>query len=342
MTYCNVMILGFGGVGQAFAQILNDQTQAEEGIAYRVVAVSDLHQGWAYNEQGLDLALLLDNETRSSQMRPFDIDPVDQTLALIHDAKLDVMAEATYTTHDGQPAIAYFREALSNGIHVVTTNKGPVALASTELESLAKGNSVSLMIEGTVMSGTPVITVLDNIVETTGVTKIRGIFNGTCNYILTQMRAGMSYQKALEQAQSLGFAEADPKNDVEGWDVALKMLILSNRHMKTNLSLDDIEPKGIDQLSIEDVNNATDDGKRWRLIGQITKQEKEVSISVQPELLSEDDPLFFIDGAINAINVECDYLGSFTISGPGAGLSETAYALWSDMNTVVTGDQGRS
>jgi len=340
MTYCDVMILGFGGVGQAFAQILNDQEKAEEGLRYRVVAISDLHQGWAYNEQGLDLALLLDKETRPMQMQSFDIDPEDQTLALIRDSKLDVMVEATYTTHDGQPAIAYFREALSNGIHIVTTNKGPVALASKELEQLAKDNSVSLMVEGTVMSGTPVITVLDNIVDTTRVTKIRGIFNGTCNYILTQMRAGMSYQEALEQAQSLGFAEADPKNDVEGWDVALKMLILSNRYMKTDFSLDDIRPKGIDQLSIEDVNNATADGKRWRLIGQIVQQEKNIIISIQPELLSEDDPLFFIDGAINAVNVECGYLGSFTVSGPGAGLLETGYALWADMNVAVTGEKG--
>ena len=331
------MVIGFGGVGQAFASIVNDlqqQIKNNGGPDYRLVAIADLHKGWAYNEQGLNISELL--ETNSKLLQAFSGDAIEQTFELIRKSKPNVIAEASYTTHDGEPAISYFKEALASGAHVVTTNKGPIALASSELENLAQEHDVSIGAEGTVMSGTPVLSVLDNIVQTSNINRIRGIFNGTCNYILTQMGQGMDYTTALKQAQQLGFAEAEPKNDVEGWDVAMKMLILAKRYMGGSATLKDLQPEGINQLSAEDIARASEQGKCWKLVGQITKQQGVVDIRIKPELLGADDPLASINGAVNAVNVECDYLGSFTISGPGAGLFETGYSLWSDMHRVCT------
>lgn len=335
MNRINIMIVGFGGVGQAFTSILSDQCSNEKknnGLEYRLVAVADLRHGWAYDEDGLDLTTLLNVDKRSDILVPFGKDPNQETLELIRRSGLDVLVEASYTTHDGEPAISYFKEAIRSGAHVVTTNKGPIALASSELECLAQKYSASISAEGTVMSGTPVLSVLNGVSATTNITKIRGIFNGTSNYILTMMGEGMAYADALKQAQDLGYAEADPKNDVEGWDVAMKMLILSNMYMGTSYSLDDIIPTGITGLTRTDIEKAETESKRWKLIGEITKTEDGANITVKPILLGNDDPLMNIMGATNAINVECDYLKSFTISGPGAGRFETGYSLWLDMH----------
>lgn len=334
MKIYKVMVVGFGGVGQAFTSILLDQNRKNSNKKYQVVAVCDLHQGWAYDEDGLDLEGVLDCDRRKAIIRSFSSDPLQQTLDLIKKANCDVMAEATYTTHDGEPALSYIRAALESGANVITTNKGPVSNAMAGLELLANRNGVAVKAEGTVMSGTPVLSTLDAMSTSSKITKIRGIFNGTCNYILTQIRAGVSYDVALADAQAKGFAEADPSNDVDGWDVALKMLILSNRYMGTSLILDDIRPDGIRLINTDDHEQASVSMKRWRLVGEVAKSDGEVSVTVGPELLGQEDPLYYIDGAINAINIECDYLGSFTVSGPGAGLFETGYGLWVDLNAV--------
>ena len=164
------------------------------------------------------------------------------------------MIELSYTDlKTGEPAITHLRRALELGKHVVTTNKGPIALKYPELKALAEKNHVEIGAEGTVMSGTPSLRMAQELLAAARIRKIQGIVNGTTNYILTQMEAGATYADALKDAQAKGYAEADPTGDVEGFDAAGKVVIMANLLMGQSLTLADVDRKGITQLTPDDI-----------------------------------------------------------------------------------------
>jgi homoserine dehydrogenase len=212
------------------------------------------------------------------------------------------------------------------------SNKGPIALYSSELLELAKKNNVELRFEGTVMSGTPAINLGQTRLMGSHISAIHGIMNGTTNYILTEMEKGLDYEIALKQAQELGYAEADPTADVEGHDALAKIVILANVVFGKRLDKSQVPCEGITEITQRHIETAKEEGKRWKLIAS-AKQTDEGAVEAYVKLvkLPLDNPLTSISGTTNAITYSTKYLGDVTIIGPGAGKTATGFALLSDL-----------
>lgn len=338
-----VALIGFGTVGQGFAEILRDRgdlLRDNVGLDAQIVAVSTLHRGSLYHPGGLDVAQLLKVADDGGQLAAYPDAPGLErdwdNLKIIRDGNADSIVEISYTDIDtGQPALDHCRAAFANGKHVVMANKGPIALAYDELSALAEKNGVRWGFEGTVMSGTPALRLPLVTLAGNDISEIRGIFNGTTNFILTQMENNMGYTQALQQAQDLGYAEADPTADVEGYDALGKVVILANVIMGVPLTTDNIPCQGISQLTLEDVTQAKAASKRWKLLGRIKKEGNQVSASVAPEMVPLDDPLANVMGATNAITYDCDLAGPITLIGPGAGKTETGYSILIDLINIA-------
>jgi homoserine dehydrogenase len=332
-------IIGFGNVGQGLTKILSDKYELLNerfGVDIRIVAVCDLYKGSVADPDGLDPEILLSSIELEGDLKSLDAKYTGwNAKEMIANSGADILVELAYTDlKTGEPALSHVKQALNNGMHVSMTNKGPVALAFPELRDIAKQNNVQIGIEGTVMSGTPSINLGNEMLLAAGITKIQGIFNGTTNYILGEMEAGLDYQVALTQAQALGYAEADPTGDVDGHDAAAKVVILGNLFMDLALTLPDVDCTGISLISAEDVAKASVQNKHWKLIGTVAKTETGFTASVKPEMVSKNHPLASISGATNAITYSTDVLGDITLIGPGAGRLETGYAVIEDILAI--------
>jgi homoserine dehydrogenase len=334
-TY-RLAIIGFGNVGQGFTQILCDrgnQLENEFGLRAVIVAISDLLKGSIYNPDGLEPGVLLDAVKKTGRVDGLAAPHKGwDALRTIQESNADVIVELSYTDlKTGEPAIAHVRKAVENWKHVITTNKGPIALRYPELKRLADLHGVEIGVEGTVMSGTPSLRMGRELLAAAGITCIQGIINGTTNYILSQMESGASYADALAEAQAKGYAEADPTGDVEGFDAAGKVVILANLMMGATLSMADVDRTGITKLTPEDIETARAAGERWKLIGKVEKVNGKVAASVCPTRLPVTHPLASVSGATNAITFSTDLLGDVTMVGPGAGRMETGYAILGDL-----------
>ena len=332
-------LVGFGNVGQGLAQILkesHDDYVKTYGLDLKITAISDALKGSLYDPQGLDAALLLDKVANGSDFKGLPAErPGWDALSMIRESNADVIVEMSYTDlKTGQPATDHLREALKLKKHVVTTNKGPVALFYSELEALAKANGVQIGVEGTVMSGTPTLRLAREILSAGRIRKVMGILNGTTNYILTQMEGGMDYAEALAEAQKLGYAEADPTGDVEGYDAAGKVVILARLLMNTQINMDEVDRTGISKLTAEDVAAAKAAGERWKLIGSLEWKGGKLAASVKPQRLPVSHPLAGVSGATNAAHFSTDYVGEVTLIGPGAGRLPTGYAVIEDILAI--------
>ena len=333
-------IIGFGGVNRAFVELIDDHAQflaESSNLTFEIVAVSDIFLGSVVNRAGIPLRTLRELPVEKGALARFDggVEGIDNG-SLIENCGADILVEATFTNAEtGEPAVSYCRTALKSGMHVVTTNKGPIAFHVDELGELAAENGVGIQYEGTVMSGTPVLRLAEMCLPGNRIKGFRGILNGTANYILGEVEKGSTVQNAIEGAQQLGYAEADPTADIEGFDVMLKVVILANQLLDCKLSTKDVVRKGISALSEQQIRDAVKNGKRWKLIGAANISDSgEVHASVQPVQLDADDILAGISGPTNAVCIDTELLGEVMVSGPGAGKTETAYALLSDIIAI--------
>ncbi|MGX1187004.1 homoserine dehydrogenase [Pseudomonas sp. F-14 TE3623] len=342
MTEYKIALVGFGGVNRGLAQLVADRNaewKASLGFGIKIVGVTDLFLGSIVAKEGLDakqLVALPLEKGALAQMPGGTAEALNE--AVIKHSGADMIAEATFTNPvDGEPATTFCRWALESGIHVVTTNKGPIALHGAELKDLARRKGVAFEYEGSVMSGTPVIRLARQALAGVEVQGFEGILNGTSNYVLTRMKDGLTFNDAVAQAQQLGYAEADPTADVEGFDVRLKVVILANELLNARLSVSDVACSGISSISPEDVAQASANGASWKLIGCANREANgSVRASVEARLLPNAHPLAGISGATNAVSFNTSLLGAVTVSGPGAGRIETAYALLSDIIAIHT------
>ncbi len=337
-TY-RLALIGFGNVGQGFAQILRDQGASlaqRFGTQFQIVAISDLQRGSLYDPRGLDPAALLAAVAATGSL---DAVPAAargwDALRTIRESEADAVVELSYTNlQTGEPATAHLKLALETGKHVVTTNKGPIALHYPALSALARAHGKELGVEGTVMSGTPALRLGQELLAGAGLQRLQGILNGTTNYILTQMEGGATYAAALAEAQARGYAEADPAGDVEGHDAAGKVVILANLLLGAALTLPEVDRQGITGLTPADIAAAQAAGERWKLIGRVEKKDGQVTASVRPTRLPLTHPLASVSQATNALTFTTDLLGDVTLIGPGAGRLETGYALVCDLLAI--------
>jgi homoserine dehydrogenase len=235
-----------------------------------------------------------------------------------------------------EPARDYVLRAMQAGKHVVSANKQLLSQHGEELWACARENGVQLRFEGAVAGVVPVIRVLQESLAATRVERIHGIVNGTTNYILTEMASrGLSYDEALSQAQELGYAEADPTDDVTGRDAAAKMAILARLAFSTPVHLDQVVYEGIEHLTGEDMEYAKDLGLGLKLIGTAERVDAGISVRVHPAFLYPGHPLASIHGPFNAVTLESDTITEVTLSGPGAGGPQTATAVLGDVVSAM-------
>ena len=325
MKRINLIIIGFGTVGRGLAEIIKtngDIVKDRFGLDIRVVGIADL-RGSMIDPDGLDIDDALEWKCEISQI---------DSIALIKGGKYDLMVETTPSdVKTGEPAFTHIKEALHQGKHVVTSNKGPIALYYRELIELAEKSGGTFKFEASVGGAMPIINLIrDNLVGNK-IRGVRGIFNGTCNYILTRMaEEGLPYDYVLSEAQSLGIAEADPSYDVDGIDTAEKLTILANAVLGMNLEYKDVAVEGIRRITPDTLKLALDKGYVVKLIGEA----KDGMIEVAPRLVPKDHPFALMRGTLNIAQIDTDLSGPITVMGRGAGAIEAASAIFSDIISI--------
>jgi homoserine dehydrogenase len=232
-----------------------------------------------------------------------------------------------------QPALEYIRRSLTSGKHVVTANKEVLAKHGPSLLALAREHNVGLLFEASAGGGIPLIAPLKRDLLANHITSLRAIVNGTTNYILTRMsNDGLDFGDALAQAQALGYAEADPANDVEGVDAAYKLSILAGLAFRTTVQPDDVYREGITRLTANDFRYARELGYAIKLLAIARRfDDGSVLARVHPALLREDQPLAKVDGVFNAVEIEGDLVGRVLFQGQGAGALPTTSAVMGDL-----------
>jgi homoserine dehydrogenase len=334
-----IALLGFGTVGQGLSEILlrkKEFLKEKYYFEFDIVAVSDFNYGNVYNPNGLDIPLMLE-EAKSKSKFTKDIKNWDN-FTMIRESNSTTICELTYTDlNTGGPAMDHCRTALKNGKNIVTSNKGPAALAYPEMKKLADDNGAKFMIEGTVCAGTPVLNLSEGPLAGCEISKIKGILNGTTNYMLTEMEKGMAYDEVLKTAREKGYAEADPTGDVEGYDARGKVTILANVVMGGSIKISDVSCEGITKITPEDIKKAKDNNSRWKLIGSVEKNGGNIIASVSPQMVDISHPLAGVMGATNALTFSTDLLGDVTIIGSGAGRIETGFSILTDLLNLNKG-----
>jgi len=330
-----MLFIGFGTVGQGLAELLIEKEKMlreKYNFVYSVVGICDMLKGSYYNNNGINLKEIMHKIKETNKISDEKIDALD----MINRVNADVLLEATYTDiKTAEPATSHIKAALEKGMHVITTNKGPIALYFKELFRLAEQKGLKLLYEGTVMSGTPLLNLIRETLAGNEISEIKGILNGTTNYILTRMEEGLSYEEALKEAQALGYAEAVPDADVLGWDALAKVTIIANTIFGADLKPFDNPCKGITEISTADISHAKAEGKRYKLIGRVWRENNTVKASVAPLKLDLSHPLANVMGATNAATITTDALGDVTIVGKGAGKRETGYSMLIDLLTLI-------
>lgn len=326
------IMIGFGSVGRAFAEILGKNPSLlrdRYGINLQILAIVD-RGGAMINPHGIDLEQALDARLSQGSVSSHKTHGHKGTSAaeVIDSVDADILLELTPTSlPDGEPGLTHIESALKKRLNVITTNKGPIAAELPSLLELANYQKVSLKFSGTVGGGIPILNFAKQCLTGCKIESIEGILNGTTNHILTRMYdAGITLEEALGEAQTAGYAEADPSYDINGIDTACKLVITSNWILGKRVTIKDVEIEGISKVTVKDVENAKRSKKAIKLVGHISESE----ISVHPRPVPDDSPLC-VKGTLNAVVFKTDLSGEVTIAGRGAGGTETASAVLRDI-----------
>ncbi|MFA6642006.1 MAG: homoserine dehydrogenase [Methanomethylophilus sp.] len=325
-----IVIAGFGTVGQGFAEVLLKRRELlvdRYGHVPAVVAVID-SRTVVRDRQGLDLSAVLacKKETGCVGTEKYT-DPIKVLDSLDYNLLVEVTPTDLKT---GGAGLVNITHALESGKDVITVNKGPLALQFSRLIGLAKEHGCKFRFEGSVGGAMPIINLCHENLVGERITSVRGIFNGTCNYILSKMDNGQPFDQALKEAQQMGYAETDPTNDIEGWDTAAKVVILANSVFHRNVTIRDVNITGISTITPDAIALAASHNMVIRLIGEVSDTKLEVS----PRLVPRGHPLS-IGGTLNVAQIDADFAGPITITGRGAGRIETASAILSDLIAIM-------
>lgn len=316
-------------MGQSLAKLLESRSEdlyARFGLKPRIVGVFDT-KGSAVESAGLDLSKLINVKKKYGTIKKYSSSKNNLSgVDLIKSLDADVLVETTASNYkDAEPGMTHITEAMKHGLHVISVNKGPLALAFPSLMELAIYNQVLLRFSGTVGGGTPILDYAKNSLLGERIVSFEGILNGTTNYILTNMANGMSFKDALNDAKQKGYVEADESLDLDGLDAAAKLVILANWVMELKVTMPDIKRIGIRNVSTDDIKNAAKKNCAVKLIASCNKE-----LIVSPREISLDDPLC-VNGTLNAISFTSEHSGTQTIIGRGAGGIETASSIIRDL-----------
>jgi homoserine dehydrogenase len=341
----SLVLVGFGHVGRHFVQLLSEVADRLD-FDWRIVAIATRRHGSVIDADGVDVDRALAAVTSSQTLDRLDPEPrersgldvIRQTARLLADEASDgrlVLVESTVLDIDrGEPALAHVHAALEAQMHVVTVNKGPAAFAYTELESLAEAMDRVFFFEGAVMDGVPVFNLVRETMPAVRIEGFRGVINTTSNFVLSALEQGQPFDEAVREMQARGIAEADPSLDLEGWDAAAKTAALVNVLMGGGITPHQVSRTGISEVRTADVQDALTRGRRIRLVATARRQDRSLVARVEPELLHASDPLAGLADTANALYLTTDLLGEIGIVQRDGNLTQTAYALVSDLSRI--------
>ena len=317
-------VAGLGTVGASLVRIIRERKESLSVSCGRAIEITAVSARDSTKDRGVDLA--------SSEW-------FDDAVEMATNADIDVFVELIGGA--GEPAKAAVTAALQRGLHVVTANKALLAENGVELAMLAEDKGALLNFEAAVAGGIPVIKAIRESLTGNKISRIYGIMNGTCNYILTRMeKEGLSFTDCLAEAQRLGYAEADPTFDIEGNDTAHKLAILTSLAFGCRISCDDIYLEGISNITQEDIQAASELGYRIKLLGVAHRTEGGIEQRVHPTMVPHDTVIAQVDGVTNAVAIESDILGDLLMVGPGAGGDATASAVLGDIADIAKSRPG--
>ena len=331
-----LVLIGYGGVGKAFIKLLIDKHEKlkSEGLDIKVRGILS-SKGGVVSSDLLDLREVISvGSLENHKNWRAGINYRD----VLMKEECDLVVELTQTNKEtGEPGLTHIRYALENNINVVTGNKGPILVDYEGLKKISEEKGVSLGVGCTTGGALPSLNC--GLIDLAGanIEKVEGILNGTSNFILEEMERGLSFNEALEKAQSLGIAEKDPTLDIEGYDTAIKMLILSKVVLKKNINISEVKIKGITAVSKDDILKAKNEGKRYKLVGKIECTKNETNIEVSPTLIEKDDMLFNINGRNKGVKYYTDTLGEVTVIGGASGTINAAASILRDIINIYKG-----
>lgn len=335
-------LIGYGGVGRAFVKLINIKKEylKKEGLNIQLNYIIG-RNGGVYNPGGIDLESFIEFGEVERDITKYSKGGSSEITfqKMLQSSDVDVVIEATPTNKEtGEPGMTHIKKSLENGINVVTANKGPILLAYRSLKNIAVKNGVQLGIGCTTGGALPSIN--GGIIDLAGadILSIEGVLNGTTNFIINEMESsGATYKQALTKAQKLGIAETNPSLDVEGWDTASKLLILTNVLMDVDKHLENISVEGITKITPEDVKSCIAEGKKYKLVGKTIKENGKILMTVKLEKLDAAHPLYGVDGKNKAIRYTSDVLGDLTIMGGASGVTPAAASILRDLINIHRG-----
>ena len=334
-------LLGFGNAGQAFAKLLMEKHEEiieKYGFDVVVTAVATNSKGNLVCEDGIDLhKALSDIDEFGRFMDEKNITEAD-TMKIVSEADYDVLVEMTpLNIFTGQPAISHIETAFSRGKDVITANKGPVAWKFSQLNNTARDNNLKFYYETTVMDGTPVFNLVDKTLMMAKVTEVSGILNSTTNFILEELAKGVEYEDIMSRGRRMGFIEADPAMDIEGYDAAAKITALLNVLMDADITPDMVDRKGIEDITVEDIKAADKRGNVIKLLCKGVRDEKgNVKASVKPEEVPKNHMLASIDSTTSVVSITTDLMKTVSIIEHEPEIEQTAYGVFGDLLRVLS------
>ncbi len=318
MKFLNICIAGLGNVGSSVVNTINQNHELIKNKASLSINILGISSKNRLKKRSCNI------NSYEWYDNPLDLVKIDNCNVLI-----ELIGEEKGISFE------LIKKALNNKIHVVTANKSLLAKHGAELFEIAENNNVLLLYEAAVAGGIPIIKTIKNSIFLNNILKVSGILNGTTNYILSKMESeNLSFDKALEDAQSKGYAELDPTNDIEGFDAAYKLTILSTICFGSEINFKNNEITGIKRIKIDDIINAKKLGYRIKLISETSIINNEISCVTEPKLIKINNPLASVSGVLNAVQIQTDQLENLFLEGEGAGGKATASSIISDLYEI--------
>lgn len=345
MKQLKLALMGFGNVGRAFAEMLIDKHRELEdryGRDVIVTVIATATKGNIYCPEGIHLKRVLDY-IKSTDRLPIEMITDAGHEELLAEADYDCLMELSpLNIKTGQPATDHIIAALRRTKHVVTANKGPVAWHFRQLKEMARENNAGFFYETVVMDGTPVFNLVENTLKMAKIESVTGILNSTTNFILEELEKGCHMDNILERGKAMGFIEADPAMDIEGYDAAGKITVLLNVLMDAEITPDQVKRKGIEDITIEDIMAAKARGNVIKLLCRGGYDSNgNVTATVAPEEIPCSDFLASMNSTTSVVSITTDLMKTISIVEHEPEIMQTAYGVFGDMLRVIETEEGK-
>ena len=325
----NLAIVGLGNVGRAFLRLLiskETELRRRYDVRWRLTGVATRHIGWPADPDGLNPLAILNGHWPAQHPHS----PPRNIRQWLERARADVVFEASSLAADtGQPAIDHIKTALELGAHAVTANKGPIVHAFSDLTALAREKGKRFLYEATVMDGVPIFSMFPLGLPATEIRGFSGVLNSATNVVLTEIEKGRSFDEAVRRAQAMGIAETDSAADLDGWDAAVKVVVMTIVLLGVPMRLEQVQRTGIRELSEEKIRSVRAAGMRYKLVCRAERRGDGAECSVRPELLLASDPLANLEGSSSAVRFDMDIFGLSLVE-HNPGIDATGYGLLAD------------